>query len=64
LRVLGDAQPQQQYDDAEQVRHVARQAENVHAHDSIVGWLGFFLFLLSLLASISFLSFDIFFYYY
>jgi hypothetical protein len=33
LSILGYAKPQQQHNDAEHMRHVARQAENVHGHD-------------------------------
>ena len=35
LCVLGHAQSQQQHDNAEQVRHVAGEAEDVHAHDDV-----------------------------
>jgi len=34
--ILGNAKPQQQHDDAEDVRHVAAQAEYIHRHGS--GW--------------------------
>lgn len=39
LGVAGDAQAEEEDDDGEDVGHVPAQAEDVHAHGGVVGWL-------------------------